>query len=58
METNVLGRERIGKLLRAYAIPSIISMLVNALYNIQTTGWRRNFAIGGLLIMKYSVLLS
>ncbi len=34
METNVLGRERIGKLLRAYAIPSIISMLVNALYNI------------------------
>lgn len=34
METNVLGSERIGKLLRAYAIPSIISMLVNALYNI------------------------
>lgn len=33
-ETNVLGYEKIGKLLRIYAIPSIISMLVNALYNI------------------------
>ncbi len=32
--TNVLGYEKIGKLLRIYAIPSIISMLVNALYNI------------------------
>lgn len=33
-ETNILGYEKIGKLLRKYAIPSIISMLVNALYNI------------------------
>jgi len=33
-DTNILGYERIGKLLRIYAIPSIISMLVNALYNI------------------------
>lgn len=31
---NKLGQERIGKLLRMYAIPSIISMLVNSLYNI------------------------
>lgn len=30
----ILGQERISKLLRLYAIPSIISMLVNALYNI------------------------
>ena len=28
----ILGQERISKLLRLYAIPSIISMLVNALY--------------------------
>lgn len=33
-ETNILGYEKIGKLLRMYAIPGIISMLVNALYNI------------------------
>ena len=33
-ETNILGYEKIGKLLKMYAIPSIISMLVNALYNI------------------------
>lgn len=32
-ETNILGYEKIGKLLRMYAIPSIISILVNALYN-------------------------
>lgn len=34
MEKNPLGEEKIGKLLRSYAIPSIISMLVGALYNI------------------------
>jgi len=33
-DTNILAYEKIGKLLRVYAIPSIISMLVNALYNI------------------------
>ena len=33
-DTNILGYEKIGKLLRIYAIPSIVSMLVNALYNI------------------------
>lgn len=32
--TDILGQEKIGRLLRMYAIPSIISMLVNALYNI------------------------
>ena len=33
-EANILGYEKIGKLLKMFAIPSIISMLVNALYNI------------------------
>ena len=33
-EKNILGYEKIGKLLKMYAIPSIISILVNALYNI------------------------
>ena len=31
--TNPLGYERIGKLLRSYAIPSIISLIINSLYN-------------------------
>lgn len=34
MTKNPLGEEKIGKLLRSYAVPSIISMLVGALYNI------------------------
>ena len=33
-EGNILGSEKVGRLLRMYAVPSIISMLVNALYNI------------------------
>ncbi|MCD8012482.1 MAG: MATE family efflux transporter [Lachnospiraceae bacterium] len=33
-EKNPLGTERIGKLILTYSIPSIISMVVNALYNI------------------------
>ena len=32
---NRLGQEKISKLLKMYAIPSIISILVNALYNSQ-----------------------
>ena len=31
---NPLGTERIGKLVFTFAVPSIISMVVNALYNI------------------------
>ncbi|MBQ1414818.1 MAG: MATE family efflux transporter [Lachnospiraceae bacterium] len=30
---NILGTERIGKLLLSYSIPGIISMLVNSIYN-------------------------
>ena len=33
-ENQFLGTERIGKLMRQYAIPCIISLLVGALYNI------------------------
>ena len=33
-EENILGREKIGKLIRKFSIPCIISMLVNSLYNI------------------------
>lgn len=34
VEENPLGRERVGKLILTFAVPSIISMVVNALYNI------------------------
>ena len=33
-KTNPLGTERIGKLVLTFAVPSIISIVVNALYNI------------------------
>ena len=33
-EENILGHERIGKLMRKFSIPCIISLLVNSLYNI------------------------
>ena len=31
--TNPLGTERIGKLAIQYAVPSVISLVVNSLYN-------------------------
>ncbi len=33
-EENILGYEKIGKLIRKFSIPCIISLLVNSLYNI------------------------
>lgn len=33
-QENILGKEKIGKLIRKFSIPCIISMLVNSLYNI------------------------
>ena len=33
-EENILGKEKVGKLIRKFSIPCIISMLVNSLYNI------------------------
>ena len=32
-EENILGTEKISKLIRKFSIPCIISMLVNSLYN-------------------------
>lgn len=32
-EENILGTEKIGKLIKKFSIPSIISLLVNSLYN-------------------------
>ena len=33
-ESNILGTEKIGKLIKKFSIPCIISLLVNSLYNI------------------------
>lgn len=33
-ERNILGTEKIGKLIRKFSVPCIISLLVNSLYNI------------------------
>ena len=33
-EENILGYEKIGKLIKKFSIPCIISLLVNSLYNI------------------------
>ncbi len=33
-EENILGTERVGKLIKKFSIPCIISLLVNSLYNI------------------------
>ena len=33
-EENILGTEKIGKLIRKFSIPAIISLVVNSLYNI------------------------
>lgn len=35
--SNSLGTERIGKLLVRFGVPSIISLVVNSLYNIRKT---------------------
>lgn len=32
-QTNLLGTEKTGKLVAYYAIPSVISLVVNSLYN-------------------------
>ncbi len=50
MEELDLGTEKIGKLLKRFAIPSIISLLVNALYNIVDQifiGWGVNYLGNG-----------
>lgn len=50
MEESELGTAKIGKLLKKFAIPSIISLVVNALYNIVDQifiGWGVNYLGNG-----------
>lgn len=49
-EENILGTEKIGKLMIKFSIPCIISMLVNSLYNIVDQifiGWGVNYLGNG-----------
>lgn len=50
MEQLDLGNEKIGKLLKRFAVPCIISLIVNALYNIVDQifiGWGVNYLGNG-----------
>lgn len=49
-EENILGTEKIGKLLRKFAVPCIISLLVSSLYNIVDQifiGWKVGYLGNG-----------
>ena len=53
-EENILGTEKISKLIKKFSIPCIISLLVNSLYNIVDqifigwgVGWRGKGARNG-----------
>ena len=62
---NPLGYEKLPKLLKSYAIPSIIAMLVSSLYNIvdqifigQGVGYLGNAATNVAYPLQLFVLLS
>lgn len=60
IETNILGYEKVGKLLRMYAIPSIISILVNALYNIVDQvfiGWGVGYLANGATNVVFPITI-
>lgn len=49
-EENILGTEKISKLIRKFSIPCIISLLVNSLYNIVDQifiGWKVGYLGNG-----------
>ena len=57
---NILGTEKIGKLLRKFAIPCIISMLVNSLYNIVDQifiGWGVGYLGNGATNIVFPIVM-
>lgn len=63
IETNPLGSEKIGRLIFRYAIPSIISFVVNSLYNMvdqvfigQGGGYLGNAATNVVLLITMILL--
>lgn len=60
MEETNLGTEKIGKLLRKFAIPCVISLIVNALYNIVDQifiGWGVNYLGNGATNVVFPITI-
>ena len=59
-EENILGTEKIGKLLRKFAVPCIISLLVNSLYNIVDQifiGWKVGYLGNGATNIVFPIVM-
>lgn len=59
-EENVLGTEKIGKLIRKFSIPCIISLLVNSLYNIVDQifiGWGVGYLGNGATNVVFPIMM-
>ena len=59
-EENILGREKIGKLIRKFSIPCIISLLVNSLYNIVDQifiGWGVGYLGNGATNVVFPIMM-
>lgn len=57
---NILGTEKIGKLLRKFAVPCIISLLVNSLYNIVDQvfiGWNVGYLGNGATNVVFPLVM-
>lgn len=57
---NILGTEKIGKLLRKFAVPCIISLLVNSLYNIVDQifiGWKVGYLGNGATNVVFPLVM-
>ena len=59
-EENILGKEKIGKLIRKFSIPCIISLLVNSLYNIVDQifiGWGVGYLGNGATNIVFPIVI-
>ncbi len=59
-EENILGHEKIGKLMRKFSIPCIISLLVNSLYNIVDQifiGWGVGYLGNGATNVVFPIVM-
>lgn len=59
-EENILGYEKIGKLMRKFSIPCIISLVVNSIYNIVDQifiGWGVNYLGNGATNIVFPITI-
>ena len=60
MKESELGTEKISKLLKKFAVPCIISLVVNALYNIVDQifiGWGVNYLGNGATNIVFPIVV-